>query len=109
MKKSTGDRDMAALVVEAEPVSFGAGNEIPKDSVEALHGILAAGGPGWQRAVGGNLQASGFRLLTDNVLDASEPSRLQHMKAVPHHGVLTALWPRQLLQSIAVSMTDCIL
>ena len=45
MKKSTGDRDMAALVVEAEPVSFGAGNEIPKDSVEALHGLLAAGGP----------------------------------------------------------------
>ena len=44
-KKSTGDRDMTALVVEAEPVGFGAGNEIPNDSVEALHGLLAAGGP----------------------------------------------------------------
>ena len=124
-------RDTAALVV--------------KDSVEALHGLLAAGGPaGSERLVAtrakdishspfynltvggepaekvlvllyftqrsaGNLQANGFRLLTDNVLDGSEPSRLQHLKAVPHHGVLTALWPRQLLQSIAISMIACIL
>ena len=29
----------------------------------------------------GNLQASGFRLLTDNVLDGSEPSRLQHVES----------------------------
>ena len=117
MKKSTGDRDMTALVVEAEPVGFGAGNEIPNDSVEALHGLLAAGGPaGSERLVAtrlkdishspfynltvggepaekalvllyftqrsaGNLQASGVRLLTDNVLDGSEPSRLQHVDA----------------------------
>ena len=30
----------------------------------------------------GNLQASGFRLLTDNVLDGSEPSRLQTRRCV---------------------------
>ena len=105
MKKSTGDRDMAALVVEAEPVSFGAGNEIPKDSVEALHGLLAAGGP-----------AGSERLVATRLKDISHSpfynltvGRLQHVEAVPHHGVLTALWPRQLRQSIASSMIACIM
>ena len=57
VKKSTGDRDMTALAVEAEPVGFGAGNEIPNDSVEALRGLLAAGGPaGSERLVATRLK-----------------------------------------------------
>ena len=57
IKKSTGDRDITALVVEAEPVSFDAGNDMPNDSVDALHGLLAAGGPpGRERLVATQLK-----------------------------------------------------
>ena len=44
VKKSTGDRDLTAIVVEAESLNLEA-HDIPNDSVDALHGLLAAGGP----------------------------------------------------------------
>ncbi len=44
VRKSTGDRDLTALVVEAESLNLEAHN-IPNDSVDALHGLLAASGP----------------------------------------------------------------
>ena len=44
IKKGTGNREFAAIVVEAAPLDL-AEDDIPNDSLDALHGLLAAGGP----------------------------------------------------------------
>ena len=43
--KNTDDSYINALVVEATPMCWDADAEIPNDSVNALHGLLAMGGP----------------------------------------------------------------
>ena len=43
VKKGAGDRDFAALVVEASPLTL-AEDDIPNGSMDALRGLLAAGG-----------------------------------------------------------------
>ena len=43
VKKGTGDHDFAALVVEASPLAL-AEDDIPNGSMDALHGLVAAGG-----------------------------------------------------------------
>ena len=47
VKKSENPDDghINTLVVEAAPVSWDADAQIPNDSVNALHGLLAVGGP----------------------------------------------------------------
>ena len=42
---ATDDSHVNLLVVEAMPVCWDADAEIPNDSVDALHGLLATGGP----------------------------------------------------------------
>ena len=44
VKKATGDRAFAAIVVEASPLTL-ATDDIPNGSMDALHGLLAAAGP----------------------------------------------------------------
>ena len=59
VKKSgnTDDSHINMLVVEATPVCWDAGAEIPNDSVTALHGLLATGGPpSSERLVAARLQ-----------------------------------------------------
>ena len=43
--EKTDNSDINTLVVEATPVYWDADAEIPNDSVNALHGLLATGGP----------------------------------------------------------------
>ena len=43
--ESTDDSHINTLVVEATPVCWDTDSEIPNDSVDALHGLLATGGP----------------------------------------------------------------
>ena len=123
IKKSTGERDMTALVVEAEPVFLNANFDFPNDSIQAIHTLVTAAGPPCsERLVAaqlqdishspfynltakggpaekalvllyftkqsmGNQQASGFRLVTDNVLDGCESPLLQSTTA-PKYGVI---------------------
>ena len=54
--EGTNDSHVNTLVVEATPVSWDADAEIPNDSVDALHGLLATGGPpSSERLVAANL------------------------------------------------------
>ena len=60
VKKNTqGDglqRDVTVLVVEAEPANVSV-HDIPNDCMDALHGLLAAGGPvGSERVVAALLE-----------------------------------------------------
>ena len=59
VKKSenTDDSHINTLVVEATPMSWDADADIPNDSVNALHGLLAMGGPpSTERLVAATLQ-----------------------------------------------------
>ncbi len=76
VKKSgnADDTHMNALVVEATPVCWDADAEIPNDSVSALHGLLAVGGPpSSERLVAAKLQEIAHSPFY-NMTVASEPA-----------------------------------
>ena len=75
VKQAIGDNphgagDVQALVVEAEPVSWGDGNEIPSDSIDALHGLLSSAGP-----------PASERLVAAHLEDITPSPFLQHARS----------------------------